>query len=306
MTLRPTGHRRASGATQQPRPVPTTVRQTGRRRRPTGSPGSSAPQPRVHRPNLADRHARSCSPGWSPALCSAPPGVPPTRSTPPCSAPSPGSAPAGSPASSPRSTSGSPGGRSPSSVSGCCSSWWCFKRWRHLFTFLGAVALVEFIGGEILYDGFTRPRPYDVTTIGRWAGFSLPSPPVAVVTMLLLGIIYGLVVPGPTSPDGAKWVAAGRHRRVRLRPLYLAVDHPIRHRARRRRVHGDRGQRLPLLHSQRGLPGDLPAGEDGPSRRERATWGGAQAGGAAPSSGSSSRTSSRWASQAPVVRPRCG
>lgn len=30
-----------------------------------------------------------------------------------------------------------------------------FKRWRHLFTFLGAVFLVEFIGGEILYDGFS-------------------------------------------------------------------------------------------------------------------------------------------------------
>jgi hypothetical protein len=59
-----------------------------------------------------------------------------------------------------------------------------FKRWRHLFTLLGGVLLVEFVGGNILYDGFTRPRPYDVTIIGRWAGYSLPSPPVAIVTML--------------------------------------------------------------------------------------------------------------------------
>ena len=34
-------------------------------------------------------------------------------------------------------------------------------------------------GRRLLYDAFSRPRPYGVTTIGRWAGFSMPSPPVA-------------------------------------------------------------------------------------------------------------------------------
>ena len=101
-----------------------------------------------------------------------------------------------------------------------------FKRWRHLFTFLGAVFLVEFIGGEILYDGFSRPRPYDVTIIGRWAGFSLPSPPVAVVTMVFLGIIYGMVVAGPAR-NGAKWAARGLVTLFAFARLYLAVDHPF-------------------------------------------------------------------------------
>ena len=73
-------------------------------------------------------------------------------------------------------------------------------------------ALVEFIGGDFLYDGFCRPRPYDVTTIGRWAGYSLPAPPVAVVTLLCIGITYGMVVAGRPRRI-AKWVAGGRDRR---------------------------------------------------------------------------------------------
>ena len=101
-----------------------------------------------------------------------------------------------------------------------------FKRWRHLFTFLGGVALVELVSGDILYNGFTRPRPYDVATIGRWAGFSLPSPPVVVVTMLLLGIVYGLTVPGPARRM-AKWAAAGLIGVFAFARLYLAVDHPF-------------------------------------------------------------------------------
>ena len=101
-----------------------------------------------------------------------------------------------------------------------------FRRWRHLFTFLGAVALIEIIGGDILYEGFTRPRPYDVTTIGRWAGYSLPSPPVAIVTMVLLGISYGLVVAGRPRRI-AKWIATGLVAVFAFARLYLGVDHPF-------------------------------------------------------------------------------
>jgi hypothetical protein len=100
------------------------------------------------------------------------------------------------------------------------------KRWRHLFTFLVGVALVEFIGGDILYDGFSRPRPYDVTTIGRWAGYPLPSPPVAIVTLLCIGIVYGLVVAGRPRRI-AKWVVAGVIGLFAVARLYLAVDHPF-------------------------------------------------------------------------------
>ena len=70
-----------------------------------------------------------------------------------------------------------------------------FRRWRHLFTFLGELVVLEVIG-QILYDAFARPRPFDVTIIGRWAGFSFPAPPVAVLTFVVVGIIYALVVAG--------------------------------------------------------------------------------------------------------------
>ena len=148
-----------------------------------------------------------------------------------------------------------------------------FKRWRHLFTFLGGVALVELVSGDILYNGFTRPRPYDVATIGRWAGFSLPSPPVVVVTMLLLGIVYGLMVPGPARRM-AKWAAAGLIGVFAFARLYLAVDHPFDIVLAVVVMPGDSGQCLPLLHPERGVPGDLSAGEDGAPRYQRAAWGG--------------------------------
>ena len=70
------------------------------------------------------------------------------------------------------------------------------RRWRHLFTFVLGILVVEVIGGGIIYELFTRPRPYDVTIIGRWAGFSMPAAPIAVVTMFSLGIIYTLVPAG--------------------------------------------------------------------------------------------------------------
>ena len=56
-----------------------------------------------------------------------------------------------------------------------------YKRWRHIFTFVGSVIVLEMIGEKLYYD-FARPRPYDVTIIDRWVGFSLPSPPVVVLT----------------------------------------------------------------------------------------------------------------------------
>ena len=39
------------------------------------------------------------------------------------------------------------------------------RRWRHLFTFIGATFVIE-IFADILYRWSARPRPYDVTIIG--------------------------------------------------------------------------------------------------------------------------------------------
>jgi tRNA A-37 threonylcarbamoyl transferase component Bud32 len=100
-----------------------------------------------------------------------------------------------------------------------------FRRWRHLFTFLGSVILLE-VFGVFLIDGFRRPRPYDVIILDRWKGFSLPSPPVAVVTILLIGIVYTLVVAGPARTR-AKVVIVVLIAVYSFARLYLAVDHPF-------------------------------------------------------------------------------
>jgi tRNA A-37 threonylcarbamoyl transferase component Bud32 len=99
-----------------------------------------------------------------------------------------------------------------------------FRRWRHLFTFLGSYVVLATIG-TILVRNVARPRPYDVTIIGRWGGFSMPSPPVAVMSLILVGIVYSLVVPGRFRTWG-KWAIAAAIAIFVFARLYLAVDHP--------------------------------------------------------------------------------
>src|SRR3954451_7998475 len=70
-----------------------------------------------------------------------------------------------------------------------------FRRWRHLFTFVVSVFVIKLLG-QVLYDASARPRPYDVTIIGNWRGYAMPSVPVAVFTIVDVSIIYSMVVPG--------------------------------------------------------------------------------------------------------------
>ncbi len=100
-----------------------------------------------------------------------------------------------------------------------------YKRWRHLFTYIGALFAVRVIGGEI-YFLYARPRPYDVTDIGRWSGYSFPAPPIAVVAFVALGIAYTLVVQG-RARNAAKLVAAIVLGVVAVAELYLATLHPF-------------------------------------------------------------------------------
>jgi len=99
-----------------------------------------------------------------------------------------------------------------------------FRRWRHLFTFLLSIVVVEMIGSS-LYDWFSRPRPYGVTAIGRWAGYSLPSPPVGMLAAVLVGVAYTLV-PAGRSRRRAKVVIALLVAMLAGARLYLGVDHP--------------------------------------------------------------------------------
>ena len=99
-----------------------------------------------------------------------------------------------------------------------------FRRWRHLLVFLGSVFFLEFVGTWI-YFKLSRPRPYGVTIIGSWAGYAGASPPVAVLTIFLMGAVYCLAVPG-RARTWAKAAVAAVVAVFGLARLYLGVDHP--------------------------------------------------------------------------------
>ena len=100
-----------------------------------------------------------------------------------------------------------------------------FRRWRHLFTFLASVMVIVVVG-VLLIEMYSRPRPYDVTTIGRWQGYSLPSAALAVVSFTVVGVIYAVVVPGRPRTI-AKVIGGVVIGLVAFARLYLGVDHPF-------------------------------------------------------------------------------
>jgi tRNA A-37 threonylcarbamoyl transferase component Bud32/membrane-associated phospholipid phosphatase len=98
-----------------------------------------------------------------------------------------------------------------------------FRRMRHLVVFVGAVLLIGWMG-SVLPMLIGRPRPFDVTTIGDWTGFALPSAAVAALAATLLGIGFGFL------PDGRwkiRWFYATDVVIVLLglARIYLGVDH---------------------------------------------------------------------------------
>jgi membrane-associated phospholipid phosphatase len=98
------------------------------------------------------------------------------------------------------------------------------RRWRHLFTFVVAVVGIKLVG-QALYNGFSRPRPFDVSIVGSWRGYSMPAVQVAVLTIVVVTVVYTLVVPG-RARSVAKVVVVvvvGLYAAARL---YLGVDHP--------------------------------------------------------------------------------
>ena len=98
-----------------------------------------------------------------------------------------------------------------------------FRRWRHLLIFVCSLAFLELAGFWINRE-LTRPRPYGVPIIAGWAGYSAPALQAGILTTLLIGIAYCLVVPGrPRSC--AKAAIAVVVTVFCLACLYLAVDH---------------------------------------------------------------------------------
>jgi tRNA A-37 threonylcarbamoyl transferase component Bud32 len=99
-----------------------------------------------------------------------------------------------------------------------------FRRWRHLLVFLCSLLFLLTVG-DWIYSGLSRPRPYGVPIIASWASYSAPSPPVANLTIFLMGVVYCLAVPGrPRSY--AKVAATVAIALFCLARLYLGVDHP--------------------------------------------------------------------------------
>ena len=99
-----------------------------------------------------------------------------------------------------------------------------FRRWRHLLVFVGSVFFLSIVGRQI-YSALSRPRPYGVPIIGSWVGYAGGSPPVAYLTIFLMGVVYCLAVPGRAR----SWAAAAAAVVVAvfaLARLYLGVDHP--------------------------------------------------------------------------------
>jgi tRNA A-37 threonylcarbamoyl transferase component Bud32/membrane-associated phospholipid phosphatase len=98
------------------------------------------------------------------------------------------------------------------------------RRWRHLVIFLGCVVAVELAAAQLgVVQG--RPRPFGVTIIGSWDGFSFPAPPVAALAVTLVGMVYTLLPPGRPRSRG-KWAVGAILLLLGLARLYLAVDNP--------------------------------------------------------------------------------
>jgi membrane-associated phospholipid phosphatase len=99
-----------------------------------------------------------------------------------------------------------------------------FRRWRHLLVFLFSLGFLKF-AGTFIYLGLSRPRPYGVPIIASWGGYSGGSPPVALLTFFLMGIVYCLAVPGRTRTY-TKAAVAFVIALFCLARLYLGADHP--------------------------------------------------------------------------------
>jgi membrane-associated phospholipid phosphatase/tRNA A-37 threonylcarbamoyl transferase component Bud32 len=121
-------------------------------------------------------------------------------------------------------------------VNGLASSWtirlvrWgvilgliVFRRWRHLFVFLGAIIVTEIVA----YNAssiIARPRPLGIPILTGWQGYSMPSRPMAGLAISAVGAVYALIVAGKPRSI-AKWAIWIVLVILGLARVYLGVDH---------------------------------------------------------------------------------
>ena len=96
------------------------------------------------------------------------------------------------------------------------------RRFRHLVVFVGSFLAVLLAVRLATVD---RPRPFGVELRGSWAGWAMPSRPVAIFAATLVGVLYTLVPAGRWRQAG-KWVAAGLVTAFALARVGLGVDAP--------------------------------------------------------------------------------
>jgi tRNA A-37 threonylcarbamoyl transferase component Bud32 len=99
-----------------------------------------------------------------------------------------------------------------------------FRRFRHLFVFVGATLAVIAVNAVLVYS-FVRPHPYGVAILGDWTGFAHPARPVAVLTATLMSMLYSLAPQGRIRQLGklAIGVLVGA---LSFALVYLAVNSP--------------------------------------------------------------------------------
>jgi tRNA A-37 threonylcarbamoyl transferase component Bud32/membrane-associated phospholipid phosphatase len=99
-----------------------------------------------------------------------------------------------------------------------------YRRFRHLI-----VGLISFQVVALAVLGLSaavrRPRPFGVEIEGTWAGWAMPSRPVAYLSAVLVIMLYSLVPKGRWRQAG-KWVATGLVTLLALVRMYLGVDAP--------------------------------------------------------------------------------
>jgi membrane-associated phospholipid phosphatase len=96
------------------------------------------------------------------------------------------------------------------------------RRFRHLLVFIGSFLAVLVVVRQATVD---RPRPFGVELRGSWAGWAMPSRPVAILAATLVGVLYTLVPVGRWRQLG-KWVATGLVAAFALARIHLGVDAP--------------------------------------------------------------------------------
>ena len=99
-----------------------------------------------------------------------------------------------------------------------------YRRYRHLIVAVVAVQLTSVVA-IALSAAVRRPRPFGVELEGVWAGWSMPSRPVAFLSAVGVAMLYSLVPKGRWRQTG-KWVVTALVALLAFARMYLGVDTP--------------------------------------------------------------------------------